>query len=110
MSSTDESMSIDSDMPILRVGPGNIYIEILSEPFVVFQYRKYQPAIKVQDTKNKLEYLLLLTAVSLGELLEDFRQEHGSLSGRKFIIRKASSERTSPYELEELLDDELPDD
>jgi len=78
-------------------------VQIISEPYVIYTKRGYQPVVDVIDTKNKREYNLFISAKSLSERLEMLKSENnGRFRGLEFWIRKQSYERTAPYILEEL--------
>ena len=101
MASETGFLPIDTELEHLRVGAGWIEIEIQSEPFVIYRNRKYNPVIHIKEVLSGLSYVLFISAASLGEALEDFRSEHGVLTGKVISIRKGSADRFAPYEIEE---------
>ncbi len=101
MASEDGSLPIDTELEHLRVGAGWIKIEIQSEPFVIYRNRKYNPVIHIKEVLSGLNYVLFISAASLSETLEDYRSEHGSLTGKVLSIKKASTDRFAPYAIEE---------
>lgn len=79
-----------------------VRLQVLSEPYVVYTKRGYQPALDVFVRKQKRTYTLFIAAKSLTESLEHLRSGNGGrLSGLEFWIRKIGFERTSQYELSE---------
>ena len=75
-------------------------LEILSEPYVVYNPRGYAPVVDVRVESKKIIQILYISARSLATELEDMRQDHGGLfTGLKFDIRKASSARAATYEI-----------
>ena len=78
------------------------YVQIVSEPYVVFTRRGYQPVVDVVPRKSKKPLPMRISATSLSNQLEIMRNENeGIFMGLEFWIRKASYERTSLYILEE---------
>lgn len=85
-----------------RITPGTEWspIEFISEPFVTVTFRGYSAACDVRSIETGLAYTLLLGAKSLSDSIEPLRTSRGGeLIGLKVAIRKASEERTAPYEL-----------
>ena len=78
------------------------YIQVVSEPYVVFTVRGYAPVIDIIERKSRHATALFISAKSLAQPLEMLKKENGDLfSGLEFWIRKASDGRTAPYILEE---------
>lgn len=85
----------------LRVDAEPKYIQIISEPYVIFTSRGYQPVVDVVERKSKTSTRLFITARSLAERLEILRQDNGgNFSGLEFWLRKESYKKTAPYILE----------
>ena len=95
----NESLPIDTELEHLRVGSGWIEIEIQSEPFVVYRHRKYNPVLHIKEVLSGLNYILFISAASLAEAIEDYRTEHGALTGKVISIKKGSTDRFAPYEI-----------
>ena len=101
MAFEDGSLPIDTELEHLRVGTGWIEIEIQSEPFVIYRTRKYNPVLHIKEVLSGLNYILFISAGSLGQVLEDYRSEHGSLTGKVISVKKGSTDRFAPYEIKE---------
>ena len=87
--------------PSLKVGTGWIELEIISEPDVILTYRGYAPILQVQKISNDLEYIFYISAVSLGQALEELRQNNAdSFKGIQFRVRKKEATPMAPYEIE----------
>lgn len=89
--------------PSLKVGTGWIALEITSEPDVVLTFKGYAPILRVKKIRTNVEFMLYISAKSLGEPLESLRENNQDLfSGIKIRIRKENSTQTAKYEVEEL--------
>lgn len=78
-------------------------LQVISEPYVIYTRRGYQPALDVYERKTRKQYVLYIAARSLTEKLEILRRENaGRFNGLEFWIRKESYEKTSPYIVEEI--------
>lgn len=87
--------------PSLKVGTGWIELEIISEADVVLTYRGYAPILQVRKINNDLEYIFYISAVSLGQILEELRQNNaGTFKGIQFRVRKKDATPMAPYEIE----------
>ena len=85
----------------LKVGIGWIELEIISEPDVVLTFRGYAPILRVRKISNNLEYMLYISAKSLGEPLEMLRKNNaGIFKGIQFRIRKESMDQMAKFEIE----------
>lgn len=85
----------------LKVGIGWIELEIISEPDVVLTFRGYAPILRVRKISNDLEYMLYISAKSLGEPLEMLRKNNaGTFKGIQFRIRKESMDQMAKFEIE----------
>ena len=91
-------------LPYLRVGTDWTYIEVLSDPFVIYKRLGYAPVIVVEELESELKYILFVSAVSLARCLEPIRERRGTLVGLNIRVRKKGEDRFSPYEVEELAD------
>lgn len=91
-------------LPALKVGTGWIELEIISEPDVVLTFRGYAPILRVRKISNNLEYIFYISAVSLGQTLEELRQNNaGNFKGIQFRVRKKDATPMSPYEIETII-------
>ena len=88
-------------IPQLKVGTGWIELEIISEPDVVLGFKGYTPILQVRQLNNNLEYILYISAKSLGEPLEKLRENNaGVFQGIQLRVRKKDSTSMAPYEIE----------
>ena len=88
--------------PALKVGIGWIDLEIISEPDVILTFKGYAPILRVRKLSNDLEYILYISAKSLGGPLEKLREDNGGVfKGIKFRVRKKDMTPMAPYEVEE---------
>ena len=87
--------------PSLKVGTGWIELEIISEPDVVLTFRGYAPILHVEKISNNLKYIFYISASSLGQTLEELRQNNtGTFTGIQFRVRKKDATPMAPYEIE----------
>lgn len=87
--------------PQLKVSTGWIELEIISEPDVLLTFKGYAPILRVRQLNNKLEYILYISAKSLGDPLERLREDNaGIFKGIQFRVRKKDSTPMAPYEIE----------
>ena len=87
---------------IIKVGIGWIGLEIISEPDVILTFKGYAPILRVRKLSNNLEYILYISAKSLGEPLEKLRENNeGIFRGIQFRVRKNGKAPMAPYEIEE---------
>ena len=88
-------------LPALKVGIGWIELEIISEPDVVLTFKGYAPILRVRKISNDLEYMLYISAKSLGEPLEMLRKNNvGIFKGIQFRIRKEGMDQIAKFEIE----------
>ena len=88
-------------LPALKVGTGWIELEITSEPDVILTFRGYAPILHVEKISNNLKYIFYISASSLGQTLEELRQNNaGTFKGIQFRVRKKDATPMAPYELE----------
>lgn len=98
---------MDSKSPRLQVGQGWIGIEIKSEPEVTLTFRGYVPVLIVAEIGTGLDFQWMIGAKSIGESLEPLRIGNGGrFEGIKINVRKAGTDRFSPYEIELLSNEE----
>lgn len=102
---SDALADVDIDnLPHLHVGTNWLYIEILSEPFVVYRRLGYSPVVVVEEIESEQHSILFVSAKSLSNYLEPIRRRRGNLMGLNIKIRKDGEDRFSKYEVEELVD------
>jgi hypothetical protein len=86
----------------LKIDTEPVRVQVLSEPYVVFNRFGYAPVIDVWVKKRKREYIMYLSAKSLGQGIEAIRQSNQSgFKGLEFWIRKETAEKTSKYMIDE---------
>lgn len=94
-------MSAEKRPPRLRVGTAWTRVRVLSEPYVVLTVRGYVPALRVEEIGTGLDHELFISAKSLAEGLEELRRYNGGrFEGLQFRLRKESTEKMAPYEVE----------
>ena len=97
-------MSKDN-IPSLKVGTGWIDLEVISEPDVVLTFKGYAPILRVRKLSNDLEFVLYISAKSLGASLEKFRENNnGVFTGVQFSVRKKDTTPMAPYEIKGIND------
>ena len=90
--------------PSLKVSTGWIELEVISEAEVVLTFKGYAPVLRVRKLSNDLEYILYISARSLGESLEAMRKNNqGLFAGIQFRIRKESIDQMAKYEIEAIV-------
>lgn len=92
-----------SNLPKLKVGTSFSQIEILSGPFVQYSDWGYIPVLHIRVEKSGLEYLLNLNASSLAKALKQAFDDHGEFVGLQVELRKQGEEKTSKYEVNQIL-------
>lgn len=86
----------------LKVDPEPKFIQIVSEPYVIFHSRRYQPVVDIVERKSKRKLVLFIRPVTLSMQLNNLQQENnGQIIGLEFWIRKESYEKKSKYVLEQ---------
>lgn len=86
-----------------RVGTSWTEVTIASEVDVALTFRGYAPVLTVMDHHSKLEYQWFIGAKSIGETLENMRQQNGGyFSGLHLRICKASEDRFAGYLIEQI--------
>ena len=87
-------------LPSLKVSTGWISIEVLGEPDVLLTFKGYAPVLPVKNVRTGLDYNLYISAKSLAEDLETFRQDNGGgFTGLKLEVKKEGVEKFSKYEI-----------
>jgi hypothetical protein len=90
----------NDNIPALKVGIGWIDLEVISDPDVVLTFKGYAPILRVRQLNNDLEYILYISAKSLGESLEKLRENNcGVFRGIQFSVRKKDTTPMAPYEI-----------
>jgi hypothetical protein len=91
------------ELPSLKVSTGWISLSVTGPVDVIMTYRGLAPIIPVRVDKTGLEYVLYISASSLGKHLLPLREKNGgNFDGLKFKVRKSTAEKTAPYEVEEI--------
>jgi hypothetical protein len=87
----------------MRFGTDWSEVEIVSGPDVILTIRGYAPVVTIKDLQTCLEFVMYIAAKSLAEPLESLRADNaGQFVGLKLRIRKQSSDRTAPYEVQRI--------
>ena len=74
-------------------------LEVVSEVDVIETYKGYVPVLQVFVAGIRTPKLLIISAKSISEQLTLMRADNANcFKGLKFSLRKASSEKTAPYE------------
>ena len=85
-------------MEQIRIGEGTQLLQIISEPYVIYGRRGYQPAINVENLQSGKSGYLVLSALSLSESINDLvTANNGVFTGLTILIKKASRDRMAPY-------------
>jgi hypothetical protein len=100
-SNTKADRPVNLQTERLEVGMNWIDFTVEGELFVVWTARGYVPALLVQHRGTAKH--LLIGAKSLAEPFEAIRRKSGSLHGQSLRVRKLGFEKTSLYELQEVL-------
>jgi hypothetical protein len=88
------------EMQSLKLGIGWTHLVVLDEPDVVLTFKGYAPVLPVRQKLNGLEYILYISAKSLGESLEELRVANdGKFTGLEIEIRKMSTDKFAKYEV-----------
>ena len=61
------------ELPLLKVGVIPSRLTIVSEPYVKIGFRGYMPCVNVRIEKSGLDKVLVISAKSLAEPLEELR-------------------------------------
>jgi hypothetical protein len=92
----------ETDKDTLKIDIEPIRVQLLTEPYVVYSRFGYAPVINVWVKKNKREYMMYLSASSLGKGIEAVRKKNGSdFKGLEFWIRKESAEKKAKFIVED---------
>jgi hypothetical protein len=75
----------------------------VSEPYVKIGFRGYMPCVNVRVEKSGLDKILVISAKSLAEPLEELRLKNKNcFTGIKFDLCKADDSKMSLYVLKPL--------
>jgi hypothetical protein len=87
----------------IKISDSRTIILIKSEPYVIFGRMGYMPVIDIEEIHRGTQGYLVITAVSLGEPLNEIQKENsGKLNGITIAIQKENSSKFSPYIVERL--------
>ena len=88
-----------STQPRFRTETTFTTLEVTSEPYLVLTFRGYTGAVEVLELATGSRYELLIGGIkSLAECLEPLRaSNNGAFKGLRFMIKKESEDRFSPY-------------
>lgn len=82
----------------IRITESNSVLRITSEPYVIYSKHGFIPVVDVLDLQSGKTGYIVISAVSLGEALEEIRTQNSmSLSGVTISVSKESAARTAPY-------------
>jgi hypothetical protein len=84
----------------VKVSDSSTLLKFISEPYVIYTKRGYQPVVDVLDVHRGIEGYLFISAVSLSDGLHALSQANNDkLTGVVALVGKASKERMAPYEV-----------
>jgi hypothetical protein len=87
----------------IKISDSRTVLLINSDPYVIFGRMGYTPVIDVEEIHKGTKGYLVITAVSLGEPLNQIQVENsGKLEGVTIAIQKENSSKFSPYIVERL--------
>jgi hypothetical protein len=87
----------------IKISDSRTVLLINSDPYVIFGRMGYTPVIDVEEIHKGTKGYLVITAVSLGEPLNQIQVENsGKLKGVTIAIQKENSSKFSPYIVERL--------
>jgi len=85
-------------MDQVRIGEDTQLLQIISEPYVIYGRRGYQPVINVENLQSGVAGYLVLSALSLSESINQLVvANNGVFVGLNILIKKASRDRMAPY-------------
>lgn len=88
-------------MPVkqqIRISDSSVLIKIISEPYVIYTKRGYQPAVDVTDLHSGAEGFLIISAMSLADGIQPMvLANKNHFSGIVAVVSRASKEKTAPY-------------
>ena len=85
----------------LKVGVDWTPVTITSEPHVVMSFRGYAPVVDVETGEGK--QILFISSKSISQGLDPLVQANGGkFSGLRLRLRKESTDRMAPYNVEKL--------
>jgi hypothetical protein len=87
----------------VKISDSRTVLAIKSNPYVIFGRMGYTPVIDVEEIHKGTKGYLVITAISLGEPLNQIQVENsGKLEGVTIAIQKENSSKFSPYIVEQL--------
>lgn len=87
----------------IKISDARTVLLIKSEPYVIYTRMGYTPVIDVEEIHKGTSGYLVITAVSLGEPINQIHQENSSkLSGVTIAIQKENLSKFAPYIVERL--------
>lgn len=87
----------------IKISDARTVLLIKSEPYVIFTRMGYTPVIDVEEIHKGIAGYLVITAVSLGEPLNEIQKDNASkLIGVTIAIQKENSSKFSSYIVERL--------
>ena len=87
----------------IKISDSRTVLLINSDPYVIYGRMGYTPVIDVEEIHKGTKGYLVITAVSLGEPLNQIQIENsGKLEGVTIAIQKENSSKFSPYIVERL--------
>ncbi len=87
----------------IKISDSRTVLLINSDPYVIYGRMGYTPVIDVEEIHKGTKGYLVITAVSLGEPLNQIQVENsGKLQGVTIAIQKENSSKYSPYIVERL--------
>lgn len=90
----------------VEVGTDPIIFEIVSEPYVVFTFKGYIPAVDIQIREENAPRVMFIGASSLSRGIEERRVKNdGKFKGICLRIRKESEDRYAKYIVESVSKD-----
>jgi hypothetical protein len=82
----------------VKVTTSKLFLQIQTEPYVIYGRMGFTPVVDVINVQSGEIGYLIITALSLGEVLQAIREENEQkLTGVVISIEKASAQRMSPY-------------
>lgn len=87
----------------IKISDSRSVLLIKSDPYVIYGRMGYTPVIDVEEIHKGLNGYLVITAVSLGEPLNEIQNDNsGILIGITISIQKQDASKFSPYIVERL--------
>jgi hypothetical protein len=99
----EEPKAAPLPVPILKVTVDPVRVEVVAEPTVNMTRRGYAPVLVVVPLGSEERHYLYISARSISEEVEDRRKKNGGkFTGLRFMVKKASEERTAVYVIEDI--------